>query len=200
MEQTYIEGSVWAMNKKTKIMTVLLFVILCIHALVLFNIYDKVNHAYADMVHADALLSEKVDVLTGKINAAASKNEAAAQEENSGNELVQVQVSGHFVATVRSVIPDYCYDNVTPMSAVVTCFQSTPFTIWLGEELASCVTVGETYIFEIEEKTIEIPRENMDRNLPSPEVSIPLYSFWIASVTVAGEDDYGLNSYHFTIG
>ena len=43
-----------------------------------------------------------------------------------------------------------------PLVAVVTYFQSTPFTVWLGEDLAAQVKPGQTYDFEIVEKEIDI--------------------------------------------
>lgn len=44
-------------------------------------------------------------------------------------------IGGSFTATVRDVIPDYCLDDTTPLVAVVTEFQSQPFTVYVGEEL-----------------------------------------------------------------
>lgn len=43
-------------------------------------------------------------------------------------------ISGEFTVSVRDVIPDYCFDHVTPCVALVTEFQSYPFTIYVGEE------------------------------------------------------------------
>ena len=44
-------------------------------------------------------------------------------------------IGGSFTATVRDVLPDYCLDDTTPLVAVVTAFQSPPFTVYVGEEL-----------------------------------------------------------------
>ena len=41
-------------------------------------------------------------------------------------------IGGSFTATVRDVIPDYCLDDTTPLVAVVTEFQSQPFTVYVG--------------------------------------------------------------------
>lgn len=182
------------MNKGTKIAVAALAVILCAQTAVLLELRGRVDRSYTDLANADALLSEKTDILTGKVNAMRYSETAAPESDT-----VQAQVSGHFTATVRAVMPDYCSDFQTPAVAVVTCFQSTPFTVWLGEELTSRLTPGETYVFTIRETTIELPREALDQSLPSPELAIPLYGLLVDSVRTAREGEGGLDTYHFAV-
>ena len=67
-------------------------------------------------------------------------------------EPVTVRIGGSFTATVWDLIPDYCLDDTTLQVAVVTCFQSGPFTLFLGEEQVKQLKVGAQYVFEIAEK------------------------------------------------
>lgn len=187
------------MSKTTKILIGVLVIVLGLQTALLFNLHSSVNDAFIDMTHGHAFMSEKIDALAGKVNELKNEYELNVALPSEDNNPTKVNVSGYFTATVRAVMPDYAFDNVTPMVAVVTCFQSTPFTVWLGEELASQVQIGETYHFEIVEKTIDITEENVGRALPSPELSVLLYGLQVASVAVADEADYGLGSYHFFV-
>lgn len=104
-------------------------------------------------------------------------------------------ISGSFTATVRAITPNYVLDDTTPSTAVVTCYQQTPFTVSLGEALASQVQVGETYVFEIESKRVNLMNDPTDTaQTISPEKAIPLYNLQISTVRPAKEDELGLNS------
>jgi hypothetical protein len=115
----------------------------------------------------------------------------------------QVTVSGYFTATVRSTIPDYVYDNETPLMVVVTCFQSIPFTLWLGEELISQVEVGETYVFRVRETSADLTQQTAatkyGESLTSPEIAVPLFGLQIVSIAPAEEEDYGLDASHLAL-
>ena len=74
-------------------------------------------------------------------------------------EVLPVTVSGTFAARVRDLIPDYVLDSETPRVAVVTLFQSGPFTLQVGD-LAQELEIGGTYVFEIE------PREDLEITAP----------------------------------
>lgn len=185
------------MRKTTKILICILSIVLIVQTAVLFNLLRNVNTTYIDMTHSHSFMLERIDSLTGKVNELKNEHDVTGILPTEDNRTIPVKVSGYFTATVRSIMPDYTFDDTTPMVAVVTCFQSTPFTVWLGENLVTQVKPGETYNFEIIEKAVELNPEYIGQALPSPEISVPLYGFQIASVTVAGEDDYGLESYHF---
>lgn len=187
------------MNKTSKILVGILTIVLVVQTVLLFNLLSRVEVSYTDMTHGHAFMSEKIDVLTGKVNELENKEDRSDSLLSENHASTKVNVSGYFTATVRDVMPDYTFDDSTPMVAVVTCFQSTPFTVLLGEELASQVKVGETYNFEIIEKEITMDQESVGKALPSPETAIPLYNLRIASVSIAGEEDYGLDTYHFVV-
>lgn len=175
------------MNKTSKILAACFAIVLAIQTVLLFNVFSRVNASYIDMVHVQALMSEKIDtVLEKAYNEDAHSGSSSSEETLSAN----AKISGCFTATVRDVIPDYTFDDSTPMVAVVTCYQSAPFTIWLGAELAAQVNPGETYNFEITEKEVNMNQEYAEEALSSPEVAIPLYNLRIASVAIADEDDY----------
>jgi outer membrane murein-binding lipoprotein Lpp len=115
----------------------------------------------------------------------------------------QVTVSGYFIATVRSTIPDYVYDDETPLMVVVTCFQSMPFTLWLGEELISQVEVGETYVFGVRETSAAMAQQTdttkYGEPLTDPEIAVPLFGLQIVSIAPAEETDYGLEASHLVL-
>lgn len=122
-----------------------------------------------------------------------TQNEPQAMEK----QTVPARLTGSFTVTVREVIPDYCLDDVTPAVAVVTCFQDKPFTVYLGEEMAAHLTVGEQYVFEIADTDIgELPKEIFQSVMPSPEIVIPTYSLRIFGIRKAEEEEWGLDSIH----
>ena len=154
----------------------------------------------------NAVLAERDELLIQKENlekeytAVCEERDTLLANARESTKLVTATISGHFTAHVRSTLPDYCFDDTTPMMAVVTCFQSPPFTLFLGDELTSQIEVGEAYVFEIEEENIELTQQQYDRYPPSPEVAVPLYGLRISSIRPAEEDDLGLNSYAFEYG
>lgn len=44
---------------------------------------------------------------------------------------------------VRDIIPNYCLDDTTPTVAVLTLFQDSLFTIYVGEEMESQLVINE---------------------------------------------------------
>lgn len=143
----------------------------------------------------NALIAERDELL--------SQKEALTQEcetlraERDASALVTATISGYFTAYVQTLMPDYCTDDTIPRVAVVTCFQSLPFTVFLGEELISQVKVGEAYVFEIREAAIELTQQELDSFPPAPDVVLPLYDLSITSIRPAEEADLGLDSYSF---
>lgn len=104
-----------------------------------------------------------------------------------------IRISGGFTATVREVMPDYCFDNVTPAVAVVTEFQSGPFIVNLGPELASELVAGETYVFEIESKEIQVPA-GTESYISNTVVLLNQYNLQVVGYRVAEDDELGLES------
>lgn len=113
-------------------------------------------------------------------------------------ETVQVSISGHFTAMVRKRIPNYTLDSITPRAVVITFFQNGPTILSVGE-LADELEEGEVYVFEIEPKSAEIPVEEYEEGIPSPEEAIRRYGLQISDIRVTGEDDYGLEYNHLVI-
>ena len=132
----------------------------------------------------DAVVQERDALL-----AEAELRELQAQE--AAPSTVSVKLKGNFTATVRALIPDYVSDDQTPRIAVVTLFQSTPFTIYSGS-FTERLKVGETYVFEIKEKTVEVSTEEYERNFPAPEGML----LWVSDFREAEESDCGLDSVH----
>ncbi len=127
----------------------------------------------------------------------ALREELQKQQEKSPG-TVTVKVTGEFTATVRSLIPDYETDDETPRMAVVTLFQSTPFTIYTGE-LTKHLEAGETYVFEVEMSRYDIiaRKEYESGTLLKPEVVFFMYpSLYISNFRPAEESDWGLDSVH----
>lgn len=75
-------------------------------------------------------------------------------------------IGGSFTATVRDVIPDYCLDDTTPLVAVVTEFQSQPFTVYVGEELGKKLLEeqnGQPLVFTVTPLTVDRSREEVQK-------------------------------------
>lgn len=119
------------------------------------------------------------------------------QNEEEPSDTVLVKLKGDFTATVRALIPDYVTDYETPRMAVVSLFQSTPFTIYTGE-FTKQLEVGEIYVFEVEMRSFEeISREEYESgSLLDPEVALDMYSLHISGFRPAEEKDCGLDSVH----
>lgn len=122
-------------------------------------------------------------------------DEALAKLEASDAETVKVTVTGTFTATVRSLIPNYVLDDKTPMMAVVTTFQSTPFILYTRDQ-TSALTVGKTYVFTVESAQAEIYKAEYEKGVPNPATADALYGLNVLSVKPAGEEDVGLDSVH----
>ena len=139
----------------------------------------------------DAVVQERDALL-----AEAELQELQAQEASPNT--VTVKVTGEFMATVRALIPDYVTDDETPRMAVVTLFQSTPFTL-VGVD-ADRLEVGETYVFEVEmDRCQDITREEYESgSLLTPEIILPMYHPYIriSGFRLAEEKDCGLDSVH----
>ena len=56
------------MNKTSKILVGILTIVLVVQTVLLFNLLSRVEVSYTDMTHGHAFMSEKIDVLTGKVN------------------------------------------------------------------------------------------------------------------------------------
>ena len=114
------------------------------------------------------------------------------EQQEKSPDTVTVKVTGEFTVTVRSLIPDYVTDYETPRMAVVTLFQSTPFTIYTGE-FTEQLEAGETYVFEVKEETVEVSPEEYERGFPDPE---EMRLLRISGFRPAEEKDCGLDSVH----
>ena len=119
------------------------------------------------------------------------------QAQEASPDTVLVKLKGDFTATVRALIPDYVTDYETPRMAVVSLFQSTPFTIYTGE-FTKQLEAGETYVFEVEMRSFEeISREEYESgSLLDPEVALDMYHLHISGFRPAEEKDCGLDSVH----
>lgn len=102
-----------------------------------------------------------------------------------------VAVYGSFTATVRSLIPDYVFDSHTNRAAVITLFQDGPCVIPLDENICSKLEVGETYTFELSERSMELPVYLLGNNYNIYSESI-LERIVIQDVRTPTEDEYGL--------
>lgn len=117
---------------------------------------------------------------------------ARLQSGDTAPETVRTAVGGTFSATVRGLMPDYCLDDTTPRVAVVTIFQSPPFTLPVGE-LAPELTVGETYVFTIESPgEVEVTPARYQAGPPPVEESVACYHMRATSARLAGEGERGM--------
>ena len=111
---------------------------------------------------------------------------------------IETTVSGSFTVCVRDVIPDYSLDGVTPNVAIVTEFQSYPFTVFVGEEIGSQLEIGEIYVFTIKPMVVDYTKEYLKGlNLSSLVWELPRME--ITEVRLANENEIGLDSLYLII-
>ena len=126
---------------------------------------------------------------------------AMANEQEEPEMAVNVEkttVSGSFTVCVRDVIPDYCMDDVTKNVAVVTEFQSNPFTVYVGEEIANQLEIGQNYVFTINPIEVDEAKEDLEEmSLSSLVWELP--EFEITDFRLANENELGLESLTLTI-
>ena len=109
-------------------------------------------------------------------------------------------ISGSFTATVRDVIPDYCLDDTTPLVAVVTEFQSQPFTVYVGEELGKKLLEeqnGQPLVFTVTPLTVDRSREEVQKL--STASLLREFNLQITDCRPAEDGELGLESLHLTI-
>lgn len=138
----------------------------------------------------DAVCTER-DALRTELQ----ETQTELQELRDTPDRMTVKIKGDFIATVRALIPDYETDYETPRVAVVTLFQSTPFTVYTGA-FTGQLEVGETYVFEIKEQAVEISLEEYEYSFPDPEVVFPQYNLCLSGFRLAEEGEGGLDSVH----
>ncbi len=161
---------------KTNLPVLLLTVVFLIFTITGCSFQGKSQEEYNDLIKQNQQL----------------KSELAPYQET-----INTKITGSFVATVRELSPDYVGDCVTPTIAVLTCFQSPPFMVHVGKEMASKLKVGESYYFEIEEKSIgEISKAEFNKGCPYVEEAYASYHFQIKSFRTPKEEEGGLDSVH----
>ena len=129
-----------------------------------------------------------------------NKTDASKEQEVLDTQTgdIETTVSGSFNVCVRDIIPDNCFDDVTPNVAVVTEFQSYPFTVFVGEEIGSQLEIGKVYVFTIKPIVVGYTKEHLEgMKLSSLVWELP--GFEITDFRLANEDEIGLDSLCLTI-
>lgn len=114
-------------------------------------------------------------------------------ETSTENNTVSTTISGEFTVSVRDVIPDYSYDSTTPLVALVTQYQSYPFTMFVGEEIGAQLEPGNTYVFSVEPFTVDYPAEELQQMSLSSMVW-EFDEFLITEFRLAEENELGMDS------
>lgn len=121
-----------------------------------------------------------------------------AQETEKEEKEIKSKISGSFSVNVLNVILDYSFDATTPNIALVSEFQSYPFTMFVGEEIAEQLKVGEVYVFTIKPIEVNETKEYLE-SLCLSSLVWELYDFEITDVRLANENEIGLESLRLTI-
>jgi len=115
--------------------------------------------------------------------------------EELSEELIECYIAGSFVATVRHLIPDYCFDGTTLTTAVVTLFQDGPIAIYVGEEIASELTEGERYVFTVKDNHVRtVTKEDFELGYVDVRDAVIMKNVRIDSVRPAEEYEAGLDT------
>ena len=96
--------------------------------------------------------------LVGVIIAGCSNNKEAL--ENYRKEATEV--SGASTVCIRDVIPDYVLDSETPRVAIVTEYQSYPFTIDVPQNIAKQLKPDTIYTFTIKKFVVDEPVDQLE--------------------------------------
>ncbi len=131
-------------------------------------------------------------------NTSTEVEQQSSMSETTQSDTSQSTISGSFTVGVRDVIPDYCYDNTTPTVAVVTEFQSYPFTIFVGEEIGKQLEPGNVYVFTIKPMVVNYPKEYL-KQLDLSSIVWEFSDFEIIDFRLANEDELGMGSLTLTI-
>lgn len=112
------------------------------------------------------------------------------------NEDNTCTISGSFTVYVRDVMPDYIEDDTTPNIAVVTEFQESPFTVYVGEkigkELIANQNATNAYVFTIEPICVKGNKDDI-QNMKLSSI-VWEYPIKITECRVAKEDEIGMDS------
>ncbi len=120
------------------------------------------------------------------------------EDEKLPQTVEKTTISGSFTVCVRDVIPDYVFDNTTPSVAIVTQFQSPPFTLRVGADIGSKLEKGKQYVFTIEPFTVEYPKELVKQmDISSLENEFP--DFRVTDFRFADKGETGMSSLCLTI-
>lgn len=129
----------------------------------------------------------------------------AGVDDSKKNDTNRTVISGEFTVGVRDVIPDYCYDQVTPCVALVTEYQSYPFTIFIENELGAQLkeeleTQSESrhpYVFRIEPVAVNYSVEELEKK-PLSSLVWEISDLKITGFRLAEEGEFGMNSLGLT--
>lgn len=94
-----------------------------------------------------------------------------------------------FTATVDALIADENTGTDTPRYAVVSAYQSEPFVIDVGADLAANLEVGEAYAFKMQQAQVVLEAETY--NVASV---VSMYNLDVESIGEATEDQIGVDS------
>ena len=110
-------------------------------------------------------------------------------------DTIDTKITGSFSATVREFSPDYCGDEFTPTVAVLTCYLSGPFMVYIGKENISKFEIGKTYYFEIEDIPIgNLTKAEFEKGCSNVEALFVLYNVSFKAIRIAEPAELGLES------
>lgn len=105
------------------------------------------------------------------------------------SEMMTVNLNGEFTAFVRELLADETVDDSVPAYAILELFQVSPILVSLGE-VGSQVSEGESYVFTIEPKDIEITLEEYESGYPEVGRSFLNYNVRIESIRPWAKEDF----------
>jgi len=121
------------------------------------------------------------------------------EDEKLPQTVEKTTISGSFAVCVRDVIPDYVFDNTTPSVAIVTRFQSPPFTLRVGADIGSKLEKGKFYVFTIEPFTVEYPNKEFIRSMDISSLKNEFHDFRVVDFRLAEDGEAGMGGLSLTI-
>ena len=113
----------------------------------------------------------------------------AAVEEPVNESVEQYTLDVRFTATVESLIENKQAGDGSFRYAVVWEYRGTPFVVDLGAGFINTLEVGESYSFQMKEKTVDLITETYDL-----QSVISLYDLEVGATNVPEDNQAGVDS------
>ncbi len=138
------------------------------------------------------LVREQNELLKLKLDVSLTGSGTVDNTEQSRK--VEAIITGGFSATFLGSTNDTSSELLDDNFVILNMFQSYPFVLYVGPEIASSLEVGEVYYFDISEVSVGMIDAGMIGHGIPPITALDDYGLFIESFRLATDDEIGLAS------